>query len=185
TGAEAAGQSPTATLPPGALQPVVAGYEILGELGRGGMGVVYKARQAGTQRLVALKVIRKERLAHPEAVRRFRRELQAAARLAHPNIVLVHGSDQVGDTHYLAMEFVDGVTLQRLVEEHGPLPVAQACEYARQAALGLQHAHEQSLVHRDIKPSNLMLALSPLRPGQANSDGARPTSQEWQVARVK
>jgi WD40 repeat protein/tRNA A-37 threonylcarbamoyl transferase component Bud32 len=158
----AAGQLSTVTLPPGASLPTFAGYEILGELGRGGMGVVYKARQVGTQRLIALKVIRKERLTHPEAVRRFRRESQAAARLAHPNIVLVYESDQAGDTHYLAMEFVDGVTLQRLVEDHGPLPVAQACECIRQAALGLQHAHEQSLVHRDIKPSNLMLTAPPL-----------------------
>lgn len=145
--------APAAEAPP----PVVPGYDVLAEVGRGGMGVVYKARQAGSGRTIALKVIRKERLSHPEAVRRFRREAQAAARLAHPNIVLVYDSDQAGDSHYLAMEFVEGVTLQRLVEEHGPLSVAQACECMRQAALGLQHAAEQGLVHRDIKPSNLMV----------------------------
>jgi serine/threonine protein kinase len=165
--------------------PTVPGYELIDEVGRGGMGVVYKARHAESGRTVALKIIRKERLGNPEAVRRFRRESQAAARLSHPNVVLVYESDQAGDQHYLAMEFVEGVTLQRLAEQHGPLPVAQACEWIRQAALGLQHAHEQSLVHRDIKPSNLMLARSPLRPRPASGDGAGPTSQEWQGAVVK
>src|SRR3954452_11881014 len=90
--------------------PAVTGYEILGELGRGGMGIVYQARDRARDRLVALKVIRKERLTHPEMVRRFRREAQAAARLSHPNIVVVYEADQVGDTHYLAMEYVPGVT---------------------------------------------------------------------------
>ncbi len=144
--------------------PEVPGYELQGEVGRGGMGVVYKARQTQTGRTVALKIIRKERLSHPESVSRFRRESQAASRLSHPNVVLVYESDQAGDLHYLAMEFVEGVTLQRLVEEHGALPVAQACEWIRQAALGLQHAYEQSLVHRDIKPANLMIALPSSRP---------------------
>jgi WD40 repeat protein len=147
-------------------RPTIPGYELLEELGRGGMGIVYKARQTTSDRLVALKVIRKERLANLEAVRRFRREAQAAGRLAHPNIVLVYDSDQAGDTHYLAMEYVDGITLQRLVEQNGPLPVAQACDYVRQIALGLQHAHEQALVHRDVKPANLMVA-NPSGPGSA------------------
>jgi eukaryotic-like serine/threonine-protein kinase len=137
--------------------PRIAGYEILEELGQGGMGIVYKARQLATDRLVALKVIRKERLSNPESVRRFRREAQAAARLAHPNVVLVYDSDQAGDVHFLAMEYVAGVTLQRLVEQGGPLPVPVACDYLRQIAMGLQHAHEQALVHRDVKPANLMI----------------------------
>jgi hypothetical protein len=138
--------------------PIVAGYELLEELGRGGMGVVYKARR-GDGRLVALKVIPKERVLHPEVVRRFRREAQAAARLSHPNIVGVYESDQDGDTHFLAMEYVAGVTLQKLVEQSGPLPVEQACDFVRQAALGLQHATEQGLVHRDVKPANLMAVV--------------------------
>jgi WD40 repeat protein/tRNA A-37 threonylcarbamoyl transferase component Bud32 len=141
--------------------PAVPGYEILGELGRGGMGIVYQARQTARDRVVALKVIRKERLAHPEVVRRFRREAQAAARLSHPNIVAVYEADQEGDTHFLAMEYVPGVTLQRLVEEGGPLPVDLACDVVRQTALALQHAAEQALVHRDVKPSNLMLVGHP------------------------
>jgi hypothetical protein len=151
--------------------PVIPGYEIMDELGRGGMGIVYRARQVSHDRLVALKVVRVERVASPEVIRRFRREAQAAARLSHPNIVSVYEADQAGDTHYLAMEYVAGVTLQRLVEQSGPLAVALACDVVRQTALGLQHAVEQALVHRDIKPSNLMLVRPPggqaaRRPGQ-------------------
>jgi tRNA A-37 threonylcarbamoyl transferase component Bud32 len=155
-------QSLPAAVPPPSPEraeplPAVPGYEILEELGRGGMGIVYRARQTSRDRVVALKVIRKERLAHPEVVRRFRREAQATARLSHPNIVAVYESDVTGDTHFLAMEYVPGITLQRLVEQSGPLPVALACDLIRQTALGLQHAAEQALVHRDIKPANLML----------------------------
>jgi WD40 repeat protein len=152
------------TTPPERPPPTIAGFEILEEVGRGGMGVVFKARQLDRDRIVALKIILKERLDHPDAVARFRREAQAAARLAHPNIVSVFESDQDGDLHYLAMEYVPGVTLQRLVEKNGPLPVAQACDFVRQTALGLQHAVEQSLVHRDIKPANIMAVVPPGKP---------------------
>jgi serine/threonine-protein kinase len=149
---------PEATPPASALpSPTLEGYEILEELGHGGMGIVYKARQLQRDRIVAVKIFRKERLAHPEALRRFRREAQAAARLSHPNIVVVYESDRDGDTHFLAMEYVAGITLQSLVEHNGPLPVGLACDFVRQAALGLQHAVEQGLVHRDIKPANLMV----------------------------
>ena len=152
------------TPPPAEPWPALPGYEVLGEIGRGGMGVVYKARHLKLNRLTALKVIRKERLAHPDAVRRFRREAQAAARLSHPNIVLVYECDQDGDTHFLAMEYVPGLTLQRLVEQSGPLSVGQACHLMRQAALALQHASEQGLVHRDVKPSNLMVVAPAGKP---------------------
>lgn len=148
------------------VPPTLADFEILGELGRGGMGIVYKARWRREERIVALKVIRQDRLQHPDAVRRFRREAQAAARLHHPNIVQVFDSDHSGDTHYLVMEYVDGVTLERLVEAGGPLPLPLACDTMRQAALGLQHAHDQALVHRDIKPANLMIT-----PAKAGADG--------------
>jgi serine/threonine protein kinase len=146
------------------------------------MGVVYKSRQTASGRIVALKIIRKERLSHPESVRRFRRESQAAARLAHPNIVLVYESDQAGDLHYLSMEFVEGETLQRFVEQQGPLPIALACEWIRQAAQGLQHAHEQMLVHRDIKPSNLMLALPHSLVAEKKNDAALSA---WQNSVLK
>jgi tRNA A-37 threonylcarbamoyl transferase component Bud32 len=145
---------PTAEPPPN-----ITGYEILAEVGRGGMGIVYKARDLTRNRDVALKVILKERIANAEALQRFRREAQAAARLSHPNIVAVYDYDQDGDTHYLAMEFVPGLTLQRLVDQSGPLAVPHACDFVRQLALGLQHASEQALVHRDIKPSNVMAVM--------------------------
>ncbi len=148
---------PLTLVPPDNAPPALSRYEILEELGKGGMGVVYKALQRDTGRVVALKVLRKERLAHPDMLSRFRREAQASARLTDPAIVGVIEADEENGVPYLAMEYVAGITLQKLVEETGPLPIAQACDFVRQAALGLQHAAEQRLVHRDIKPANLMV----------------------------
>jgi serine/threonine-protein kinase len=136
---------------------LLGSYVLLERLGEGGMGVVFKARNWKLGRVVALKVIRKERLARPDAVRRFRREIQAAAQLSHPNVVEAHDADEVDGTHFFAMEYAEGTDLARLVKQQGPLPVARACDYVRQAALGLQHAYEHNLIHRDIKPSNLLL----------------------------
>ncbi len=132
-------------------------YEILQLLGQGGMGAVYKARHKKMDRLVALKVINAQLVGSATAVERFHREVQAAAKLHHPNIVTAHDADQAGDTHFLVMEFVEGTDLAKYVEKKGPLPVVQACHFIRQAALGLQHAHAHGMVHRDIKPHNLML----------------------------
>lgn len=146
--------------------PRMPNYEILGKLGRGGMGVVYKARQVSDNRIVALKVIRKDRLQHEDGVRRFRREAQAMARLSHPNIVQVLDADQSGDVHYLVMEYVDGVNLDQLVAAQGPQPIERTVDFFRQAAFGLQHAFERGLVHRDVKPSNLMVTPSPPPPDQ-------------------
>lgn len=138
-------------------QVVIDGFEILSILGQGGMGVVYKARQHSLDRHVALKVIHENLLANRVAIHRFEREAMAAARLMHPNIVAIYQAGKAGNHHYLAMEYVAGTNLQRLVEEGGMFPVDRACRYIRQAALGLQHAHERGLVHRDIKPPNLMV----------------------------
>src|SRR5207244_9353873 len=100
--------------------------------GRGGMGIVYKARQQSTGQLVALKVIRRERLGSADLVSRFRREALAAARVQHPNIVEVYDASLEGDVPFLAMELVPGITLQKLVEQSGgPLPLAQACDFIR------------------------------------------------------
>jgi hypothetical protein len=132
-------------------------YRVLGLLGQGGMGVVYKAVQQHMDRVVALKVIHRPLLACPDFVERFRREVKAVARLAHPNIVHAYDADHSGEVHFLVMEYVEGSSLDRVVARRGPLPVAEACDYVRQAALGLQHAHEQGLVHRDVKPHNLLL----------------------------
>jgi predicted Ser/Thr protein kinase len=132
-------------------------YRLIEVLGSGGMGCVYRAEHRLMERPVALKVISRELTRDPAAVERFRREVKTAARLSHPNIVTAHDAEQANDLHFLVMEYVEGVSLDRLVEQRGRLPVAQACEYVRQAALGLQHAHERGMVHRDIKPQNLML----------------------------
>ena len=131
-------------------------YRIVRLLGMGGMGSVYEAEHRLMQRRVALKVINARYFAAPDAAARFRREVRAAARLSHRNIVTAYDAERARSNYFLVMEYVEGVTIGRLVRESGPLPVAEACNYARQAALGLQHAHEQGLVHRDIKPDNLV-----------------------------
>jgi serine/threonine protein kinase len=133
-------------------------YQLLEALGAGGMGQVFKARHRLMERTVALKVIHPRYLRHPTAVRRFRQEIRTLARLDHPNIVRAYDAYQARDLHVLVMEYVHGKDLARLVRQRGPLPVAEACHYVRQAALGLQHAHEHGLVHRDLKPSNLIVA---------------------------
>jgi WD40 repeat protein/serine/threonine protein kinase len=144
---------------------LVGPYVLLDRLGEGGMGQVFKAQHRHLGRVAALKIIRKEKVASPDAVRRFHAEVRAAAQLSHPNIVVAYDAGQAGTTHFLAMEFVDGVDLARLVREGGPLTVAQACDYARQACLGLSHAKEKGMVHRDIKPHNLLLSREePSRP---------------------
>jgi WD40 repeat protein len=132
-------------------------YRILAVLGTGGMGTVYRAQHLLMEREVALKVINRSLMGSANLVERFRREVRSAARLSHPNIVTAHDAEQAGDWHFLVMEYVPGISLSRLVAEKGTLSVVQACDYARQAALGLQHAFECGMVHRDIKPQNLML----------------------------
>jgi tRNA A-37 threonylcarbamoyl transferase component Bud32 len=132
-------------------------YRLLRPLGAGGMGTVWLAEHRVMGRRVALKVIRPEHLARPGAAERFRREAHAAARLQHPHIVAAHDAEQAGATHFLVMEYVEGVSLAEYLASAGLLPVAEACRLARDAALALQHAHERGMVHRDVKPHNLML----------------------------
>jgi serine/threonine protein kinase len=136
---------------------VLGPYVLLERLGEGGMGTVYKARHRSMGRVVALKVIRPERLAQGDTAQRFQREIRALAQLSHANIVTAYHADCAGDTSFLVMEYVEGTDLYRLVEASGPLAVHQACDFIRQAALALQHACECGLVHRDVKPSNLLL----------------------------
>jgi eukaryotic-like serine/threonine-protein kinase len=138
-------------------QLVIGSYVIQERLGEGGMGQVFKARQQGTNNVVALKVIRQERVANPVAVSRYYREVQAATKMQHPNIVRTYDAGQADGTYYLAMEYIKGVDLSGYVKHRGPLPVRQACQFLAQAAGGLQHIHEHNLVHRDIKPGNLFL----------------------------
>jgi urea transport system substrate-binding protein len=133
-------------------------YRVTEVLGRGGMGTVYKGEHRLLDRPVVLKVIRPELLDNPGVVKRFDREAKLAARLSHPNVVAVYEAEQLGPQKLLVMEFVEGVTLTELVLGRGLLPVAESCELVRQAAIGLQHVHEQGLVHRDIKPANLLVS---------------------------
>ena len=132
-------------------------YILLGPCGTGGMGVVYRAEHRLMGREVAIKIIRPDLLQRPCAVERFRREVRAAASLAHPNVVPAYDAEEAEGVHFLAMEFVTGFNLAEFVARNGPLPVSDACDYVRQAALGLAHAHARGMVHRDIKPQNLML----------------------------
>jgi tRNA A-37 threonylcarbamoyl transferase component Bud32 len=149
---------PISPRPEGARQ--LGQYVLMEPLGEGGMGQVFKARHRLMDRIVAIKVIHGKYFNRASIVQRFLREIRALGRLDHPNIVRAQYADQVGDTHFLVMEYVAGTDLGRLVSQRGPLPVAEACTYILQAATGLQHAHEHGLVHRDIKPSNLLVADS-------------------------
>jgi serine/threonine protein kinase len=135
-------------------------YELLEKLGEGGMGAVYKARHDKLKKIVAVKVLPPERLNSVAAISRFEREMQAVGALNHPHIVQAHDAGEFNGTHFLVMEYVEGTDLSQWVKGHGPLSVRDACQAIRQAALGLQHAHEHGLVHRDIKPSNLFLTKS-------------------------
>jgi len=133
-------------------------YIISDRLGEGGMGKVYRATQVRLGREVALKVVRTSLLNNPLVRKRYNREVETASALNHPNIVGVFDAGEVEGRYYLAMEFVDGIDLSRLVREFSLLEVTEVCEYVRQASLGLHYAHEQGLVHRDIKPSNIVVA---------------------------
>jgi len=135
-------------------------YQLLEELGSGGMGAVYKALQTNLDRVVALKVLSWKHMDDEGLVARFYREMKAVGRLSHPNIVQAHDAREIEETPILAMEYIEGPTLSQIVKRCGPLPIADACELIRQAAVGLHYAHENGMVHRDIKPSNLMLAVS-------------------------
>jgi len=140
-----------------ARELVLGEYVILDRLGAGGMGVVLKALHRRLDRLAALKVLPKDSLGSPKAVARFQHEVRAAAKLIHPNVVITYDAGEQHGTHYLAMEYVEGRDLGRVVAEEGPLPVGRAVGAVVQAARGLDYAHGQGIVHRDVKPQNLML----------------------------
>jgi eukaryotic-like serine/threonine-protein kinase len=166
---------PTGEWPPPSTvslpRPTVPGYDILEELGRGGMGVVYKARQLILNRLVALKLIRDGALAAPEDLARFRIEAEAAARMRHPNIVQIFDVGEHEGRPYFAMELVDGGSLDRHLAGQA-LPAPAAAELVRTLALAVQHAHEQKVVHRDLKPANILLQMGNVEWGMGNE---RPT----------
>jgi serine/threonine protein kinase len=153
---EAAGQG----LPPATPPPLQLGvYQLQGRLGQGGMGTVWKAWHTRLKRTVALKTLRTECMDNAPAVARFQREMEAIGKLDHPNLIRATDAGEAAGIHFLVMDFVEGIDAARLVQQYGPLSIADACELVRQAALGLQFAHEAGLVHRDVKPSNLMVTL--------------------------
>jgi serine/threonine protein kinase len=133
-------------------------YKILDLIGRGGMGAVYLCEHVTMRRRVALKVLPTSKSSDPSVVERFFREARAVGVLNHPNIVQAHDVDSFGKTHFLVMEYVEGMNLHDLVRKMGPLAVERAAYYIREAAEGLQHAFEAGLIHRDIKPANLLLS---------------------------
>jgi serine/threonine protein kinase/tetratricopeptide (TPR) repeat protein len=136
--------------------PVVPGYQLLGELGRGGMGVVYKARQVAADRVVALKMTRTDGTAEPDLHARFRTEAEAAARLQHPNIVQIFEVGVAGGRPFFAMEYVDGGSLaDRLTS--GPVPPADAVDLLLSLARAIEAAHARGILHRDLKPANVLL----------------------------
>lgn len=136
---------------------ILGQYRILEQLGRGGMGRVFKAEHQAMNRVVALKVLSSALVKTAKAQQMFQREVRAAARLVHPNIVTAYDANQIDNRYYLVMEYVNGPNLNELVRQRGPLPMRAACDVIRQAAQGLQYAHEQGMVHRDIKPANLLV----------------------------
>jgi serine/threonine protein kinase len=155
-GSSASAPPPASTLPPGLVDH--PDYEILRELGRGGMGVVYMAQNKLMGRMEVLKVVSSHLVNRRGVPDRFLTEIRNAAKLHHTNVVTAYSALRLGESLVLAMQYVEGLDLARLITARGPLPVAHACNYVHQAALGLQHAHDHGMVHRGIKPSNLMLA---------------------------
>lgn len=136
-------------------------YRLLERIGTGGMGSVFKARHDRLGRIVALKIMSRAFIRDAHAVARFHNEIRAVAALNHPQIVAAFDAGNVGSVHYLVMEYVPGRDLGWYVQRYGKLPIGWACECIRQAALGLQHAHEQGMVHRDVKPTNLLVTKHP------------------------
>lgn len=157
-------------------------YRLLEKIGQGGMGAVYKALHLRLEKVVALKVLPPGRTQDSEALARFQREIRAAGKLNHPNIITATDAREAGGVHFLVMELLDGADLAQFVRRLGPLPVSDACELVRQAAEGLQHAHEHGMVHRDVKPSNLMLCrdgrVKVLDLGLARLRGDAPAADE-------
>lgn len=142
-------------------EDVVPGYEIMGLVGRGGMGVVYRAKQLDLERIVALKTVLISNVSSPTAAARFEREAKTLARLQHPNIVQALNYGQHHGRYYFAMEFVNGRSCEQALRQGGSLRPDEVWAIVRQVASGLMHALRHNVIHRDIKPANLMLLPAP------------------------
>ncbi|MGE3807098.1 MAG: serine/threonine protein kinase [Gemmataceae bacterium] len=163
-----------------ASELVLEPYLILERLGEGAMGQVFKARHQTMRRVVALKVVHRRKLTDPEVVQWFYHEVQAASQITHPNVVHAYDAGPIGDTHFLAMECVEGSDVEQRVKKEGPLTVAEACELVRQVALGLQAIAEAGLVHRDIKPANILVAKKKSK-AEGVSDGSSFNSSSTNI----
>src|SRR5262245_47581747 len=152
--------------------PEIEGYELMGELGRGGMGVVYKARQIKLNRIVALKMIRTGLLAGSHELSRFRREAEVVAQLQHPHIVQIHEVGEARGWPYLALEFVDGTSLDKVLGGK-PQPIEAAARLIETLARAMHYAHLRGVVHRDLKPANVLLGSAT---GSRDSSGKSPSS---------
>jgi predicted Ser/Thr protein kinase len=161
---------PHGVIAPGA---VMGKYTLTRKLGEGAMGVVYEAVQSGMSRRAAIKVLAQALVANQRAVQRFQREAEAAARLSHPGIVAIFGMGEQYGAHFIAMEFVDGHTIEELIEKE-TLPWKRIAEIVASAAEALDYAHERGVIHRDIKPANLMITNEDERVLIADFGLARP-----------
>jgi serine/threonine protein kinase len=148
--------STSAPLTVPAIARIFGEYEILAEIGRGGMGVVYKARQTALDRLVALKMILPGELADADDLKRFHTEAEATAQLQHPGIVRVHEVGETDGKRYYSMDFIDGPSLSKLLSG-GPLAGRVAARYVAAVARAIHHAHRHGILHRDLKPSNILI----------------------------
>ncbi len=147
----------------------IGNYRITGELGRGGMGVVFRGEHLSLGRPAAIKVLPPQLAGREEFVARFLREARAAARLDHPNLVRVYDAGKTNGSYYIAMELVPGHTLAQELSQKGPLPVHRALEVARAVALALTEAARHDIIHRNVKPANILI----------RDDGRRPASNSW------
>src|SRR5204862_2290944 len=171
----ALGETDAPTVAP--LLPEITGYEILEVIGHGGMGVVYKARQLGLNRIVALKMVLAGASASPNSLARFRSEAEAVAQLAHPNIVQIYEIGEQGGCPFLAMEYVGGGSLAQQLDGT-PAAAHQAAELVIALARAVQHAHERGIIHRDLKPANVLLLVDGM-PNIADSALAKRTGPDY------
>jgi serine/threonine protein kinase len=138
-------------------------FRMLERIGEGAMGQVFRAWHTRLGKFVAIKMLHQNLLANAKAMDRFRQEMATAAQLDHLHIVRVQDAGEVGDCPYMVMDYCEGINLSQLVKKQGALPIHLACDYIRQAAVGLQHAAERGVVHRDLKPSNLLLTKGQIK----------------------
>src|SRR5262245_26271019 len=141
---------------PGASLPRLGDYQLLEEIARGGMGVVYRARQISLDRIVAVKLILIGQFADKAGIKRFKGEASAVAKLRHPNIVAIHEIGEESGRHFFSMEYVEGQNLADFIRQQ-PISIRQAAQFVRKIAEAIHYAHERGIVHRDLKPSNILI----------------------------